>query len=43
MSKTKNRKTLKIKLLRFLIVHSIDLFSNQTIDIFKKLAAKNSD
>jgi hypothetical protein len=37
----KNKKPLKINRLTRINVHSIDLFSNQTIDIFKKLAAQN--
>ena len=33
---------LKINMMRFFLVHSIDLFSNQNINLFKKLATQDS-
>ena len=38
----KSKKPLKIKRLTTVIVHSIDLFSNQNINLFKKLATQDS-
>jgi len=38
----KIKKPLKIKRLTTVIVHSIDLFSNQNINLFKKLATQDS-
>ena len=38
----KIKKPLKIKRLTTVIVHSIDLFSNQNINLFKKLASQDS-
>ena len=38
----KIKKPLKIKRLTKVIVHSIDLFSNQNINLFKKLATQDS-